>query len=173
MVNSSKYAQSYKFGRTFGWFVSAVLLFVVIGPMIQECSKMPGTPELQVGQRIVFQMAGRENVRQVSFFESYPDALPSNFVTMVADENHPLWPGKAQEQAIHEQLDTPSNRILRPEGLEFSSWERRFPQSDEIVLNARDEEQKLVVTGYVGGESEPAFEYVWDFPTTAGKIPIR
>jgi len=172
MVNPSRYAQSVKVGRTLGWLIAAVALFVVVGPVIEDCSKMPGTPRLQVGQRVIFQMAGRQNLRQVGFFETYPNARPSDFLRLISDRSNPLWPKEAGAQKLHDEVRLAGDRILAPDELDFSIEAQRHTGRDELVVRADDANQKIIVVGYVAGQSEPAFEYVWDFPTTAGKVPL-
>lgn len=170
---SKEYGARIVNGRIIGMLAMFLAMFFVLGPLIEKCSKMPGSAELQAGQRIMYQMAGRENLRQVGFFEDYPKARPSDFVTMISDPEHALWPPPPPDRDELVAGRTESNRILMPSGLIFSPGSRQTRDSDEIVYLADDENRQIILRGYSPGEEEMTYEYVWEFPTKAGKIPIR
>jgi hypothetical protein len=150
-----------------------VILWFLLAPAIEKCSEMPGSPTLQTGQRIMYQMAGRKNLRQVGFFETHPSAKPSDFVNMISDPDHVLWPPPPPSRDPITEARTGGNRIYMPEGLVFSPRKRRSTDVDEIVFDADDEQRLLIVKGYSPNKEEPAFVYDWDFPTTAGKINLN
>lgn len=160
-------------GRLIGFLVSLLFLWFVGAPLIEKCSEMPGSPELQTGQRIIYQMAGRENLQQVDFFENHPGANPSDFVEMVSDPDHVLWPPPPPDSDSAMAVRKDTKRIYAPDGLVFSPRERQTTDSDEIVFDADDAERQLIVRGYSPGNDEATFEYVWDFPTSAGKVALR
>lgn len=160
-------------GRAVAMLAMFLLLWFVIGPLIEKCSEMPGTPQLQAGQRIMYQMAGRANLRQVGFFEDHPRAKPSDFVAMISDPDHPLWPPPPpSERPVAGMGGGGDNRILMPEGLAFTAHRPSHQDIDELVYLPDDENLKLILRGYVAGADEPAFEYVWDFPTDAGEVKL-
>lgn len=155
----------------------ALWTMLVISPVLYvmavwmaKCSEMPGTPALQQGQRVVFQMAGAPNLEQVGFAQTYPDQRPSDFVAMISDPAHPLWP-KAKPDDVY--ASNSSNRVPMPPGVVFDVWERGESASDQIVIDADDEHRTIVVRGYVHGQDAPAFEYTWPFPTKAGRVPVK
>lgn len=147
-------------------------IIILVWPMtllITKCSEMPGSPALQQGQRVLYQMAGKANLEQVGFFKN-TNGSPNAFMTMITDENHVLWPPEMVKKD-HDPRPT-SNRIPLPVDLVFSAGERKHLGKDELVYLADDAQQKLVLRGYIAGSEEKAFEYIWDFPTPAGRIPL-
>lgn len=163
----------YANGRAVGFLIFLVVFWFLVAPAVDKCSEMPGSPRLQAGQRIMFQMAGRENLRQVGFFETHPSAKPSDFVNMVSEPDHALWPPAPPSRDPVTDLRTSGNRIYMPEGLVFSPRTRQTTDSDEIVFLADDDKRMLIVKGYSPGEEEPTFVYDWDFPTTAGEVKLK
>lgn len=150
-----------------------VLFVFVFPPLFERWSKMPGSPGLQHGQRVLFQMMGRDTLRSIGFFDDHPKALPSDFVRMVDDPNHILWPPEPKKNSDHiPDSGTKSKRLLLPTGVVFSSHERTTQDSDEIVLVPDDANRQIILRGYSPGESEITYEYTWDFPTRAGEIHV-
>lgn len=150
------------------------LMFFVVGPLVGKYSEMPGSASLQHGQRVLFQMMGRDTLRSIGFFDEYPEARPSDFVELIKDPNHILWPPEPHKDKRHvPDTSASSNRHLKPASVVFSFHNRTTTDSDEIVLVPDDENRQIILRGYSPGETETTYEYIWDFPTKAGKVKLN
>jgi hypothetical protein len=172
---SDNYAQIHKRNKVLGLLIM-LPLFALMGWGIKECSKQPGSYEIQVGQRIIYQMAGSQTLDKAGFYETYSDARPSDFVSFLQSRSgQKLWPPSKQDQTSSNEpsyrLES-SNRILKPENLSFAAGERTSWDQPQVVYAADDANNKLLVRGYDPGKDEPMYVYDFDFPTDAGEIPL-
>jgi hypothetical protein len=167
---SSNYAQINKRNRVLALLIM-LPIFAAVGWGIAKFSKQPGSPELQTGQRIIYQMAGSQTLQKAGFFDAYPEGKPSDFVSFVQSASgEKLWPSPRDKN--RPSYRNTSNRISMPENLTFSAWERSTTNKPQIVYRPDDANGKLLVEGYDPGQDEPAFVYDFDFPTDAGEIPL-
>ena len=169
------FAQRLHGNRMIAMFVT-FLLMGGMGYVISKCSEQPGSREVRVGQRIMYQIMGSETLHKTEFFDRYPDAAPSDFVAFLeSPAGERLWPpaeGEGEEKVVDVPGRSSSNRIRRPPSLTFSAREPTPGESPQIVYVPDDANQKMVIEGYDPGNEEPVFEYDWKFPTDAGAIPL-
>lgn len=160
--------------------MAILVMFVVLGGLgwlIQKWSVQPGSPELRIGQRIMYQIMGSETLHKTSFFDRYPQAQPSDFVEFAGSPaGEVLWPPMREKQSAAEGLRNRGKiaiRILRPKSLTFSAYRPRPGEHPQIVYIPRDEENIMVIEGYDPGDDRPEFVYEWKFPTKAGAIDLN
>lgn len=172
---SSNYAQINKRNKVLSLLIM-LPLFALMGWAISECSKQSGSPEIQTGQRIMYQMAGSQTLDKAGFYDVHPDGAPSDFVAFVQSRRGAkLWPSEPKSDRGFEPSyrQTSSPRIVKPADLTFAAYERTSRDGPQIVYRPDDANQKLIIEGYDPGSEEPAFVYDFDFPTDAGEIPLK
>ena len=155
-------------------------VIAVMAWIMKDCAKQPGSREVQIGQRIIYQMAGKETLRKAGFYDEYPTAKPSDFVRFVSSGGgEKLWPPVEGTAGNDRAVDVPSsrqsssNRVLKPRKLTFSARERTNPDQPQVVYYGDDEKGKIIVEGYDPGKEKPVYTYDFDFPTDAGEIPLK
>ena len=162
--------------------VAFLIMFVGMagmGWLISKWSTQPGSREIRVGQRIMYQIMGAETLSKTEFYDRYPDGTPSDFVEFATSPaGEKLWPPaegegeSSRDSLIQDRMDN-TNRLRRPDILTFSAREFEPGVFPQIVYVPRDEEHKMIIKGYDRGDRKPEFVYDWKFPTDAGHIPLN
>lgn len=171
---SKNYASIHKRSKVLSFLIIFVLL-AVIGWGITKLSEQPGSYEIKLGQRIVYQMAGSQTLEKAGFFDAYPEGRPSDFVSFVQSRSgQKLWP---PPQRAKDDVALPSyrddNRLRKPADLRFAAYQRTTWDEPQVVYIPDDANQQLILHGYDPGHEEPLYVYDFDFPTNASEIRLR
>lgn len=165
-----------KSGFTLKTIVAFALTFGGIAYYIISNSEQPGSPTLQQGQRVMYQVMGKETLRAAGFYRAHPTARPSDFVEFAqTPQGRRLWPQSVSEfrdrQVPGFKRSPP--RVLKPDYLTFAPNKPDPSGGTQIVYVPRDDTGQIEIQGHERPDAKPVFIYTWDFPTDAGKVPLR
>lgn len=159
-----------------GMFINFLIVSALVVWGIMKLGEQPGSVELRQGQRIMYQVMGAKTLRKAGFYDAYPSATPSDFVSFVqTDRGERLWPqtvGDYKSSSIPGAERDPG-RVLQPDSLSFAAHSPDPSAGKQIVYVPLDDAGQMEVRGYEDPQAEPVFVYTWDFPTDAGEVPLR
>ncbi len=161
------------------WNIKTVIAFALtfggIAYFIVRGSEQPGSPALQQGQRVMYQVMGRETLQSAGFYSAHPGGQPSDLVEFLeTQQGQRLWPKTVSEHRDGQiaGAERSPRRVLMPDHLSFTANEPDPSAGTQIVYVPRDEQGQMEVRGYESPSAKPVFIYTWDFPTDAGKVPL-
>ncbi|QDG51608.1 hypothetical protein FIV42_12875 [Persicimonas caeni] len=162
-------------GFTLKTVIAFALTFGGIAYFIINSSEQPGSPALQQGQRVMYQVMGKETLQAAGFYKAYPSGRPSDFVNFLqTSQGRRLWPKSVSE---HRDAQIPGanrgpSRVLKPDDLSFSAHKPAPSAGRQIVYVPLDDTGQMEVRGYERADAKPVFVYTWEFPTDAGKVAL-
>ncbi len=144
-----------------------VVVFLVLS-LACQAPPPPLPRDLVDAAQVIREMMARRKLVTSGFFESYPKATPSNFVSFInSDLGGILWPPR-EDSIFADEIETEQTRnageTVIPEGIAYT---RNRPNPDikrQIVYRADDESGEIVVEAYADPSAEPLFVRRWKLP---------